>query len=64
MCGSRGPAPTTEMKSAYSNHTHFIPIRKLTAMIKIGDTFPKFSLTAVDGKPFDDITIDNVFETI
>ena len=33
-------------------------------MIKIGDTFPEFSLTAVDGKPFDDITIDNVFETI
>ena len=33
-------------------------------MIKIGDTLPEFSLTAVDGLPMDDITMDNVFKTI
>ena len=32
--------------------------------ISVGDTFPAFSLTAVDGRPFDDITIDNVFITV
>lgn len=29
--------------------------------IQVGSTIPAFSLTAVDGKKFDDITIDNVF---
>lgn len=29
--------------------------------ISVGDQFPTFNLKAVDGKPFDDITIDNVF---
>jgi alkyl hydroperoxide reductase subunit AhpC len=29
--------------------------------ISVGDQFPEFNLKAVDGKPFDDITIDNVF---
>jgi alkyl hydroperoxide reductase subunit AhpC len=33
-------------------------------MIKIGDKLPEFSLTAVDGKPFDQINIDNVFTTV
>ncbi len=33
-------------------------------MISVGDKFPQYSLTAVDGKPFDDITIDNVFVNI
>ena len=33
-------------------------------MIGVGDTFPAFKLTAVDGKPFDDITIDNVFTEV
>lgn len=33
-------------------------------MIKVGDTFPSFSLKAVEGRPFDDITIDNVFVDI
>lgn len=32
--------------------------------ISVGDSFPAFSLTAVDGRPFDDITIDNVFITV
>ena len=32
--------------------------------ISVGDKFPEFNLTAVDGKPFDDITIDNVFVDI
>lgn len=29
--------------------------------ISVGDKFPEFELKAVDGKKFDDITIDNVF---
>jgi peroxiredoxin (alkyl hydroperoxide reductase subunit C) len=29
--------------------------------LSVGETFPTFALKAVDGKPFDDITIDNVF---
>lgn len=29
--------------------------------ISVGDRFPEFNLKAVDGKPFDEITIDNVF---
>lgn len=29
--------------------------------IAVGDHFPSFNLKAVDGKKFDDITIDNVF---
>ena len=29
--------------------------------LKVGDQFPQFDLKAVDGKPFDDINIDNVF---
>jgi peroxiredoxin (alkyl hydroperoxide reductase subunit C) len=29
--------------------------------ISVGDKFPEFQLKAVDGKPFDAITIDNVF---
>ena len=29
--------------------------------ISVGDKFPEFKLTAVDGKPFDQIDIDNVF---
>lgn len=29
--------------------------------IGVGDEFPKFNLKAVDGKKFDDITVDNVF---
>ena len=29
--------------------------------ISVGTPFPEFNLKAVDGKPFDDITIDNVF---
>lgn len=29
--------------------------------ISVGDKLPEFKLKAVDGKPFDDITIDNVF---
>ncbi len=29
--------------------------------ISVGEQFPSFNLKAVDGKPFDDITIDNVF---
>ncbi|MDG1286882.1 MAG: peroxiredoxin [Rickettsiales bacterium] len=29
--------------------------------ISVGDQFPEFNLKAVDGKPFDDINIDNVF---
>ena len=29
--------------------------------ISVGEKFPAFNLKAVDGKPFDDITIDNVF---
>lgn len=29
--------------------------------ISVGQQFPEFNVTAVDGKPFDDITIDNVF---
>ncbi|MBN66317.1 MAG: alkyl hydroperoxide reductase [Rickettsiales bacterium] len=29
--------------------------------ISVGDTFPSFELKAVDGKPFADINIDNVF---
>jgi len=32
--------------------------------ISVGDTFPKFALTAVVGKKFDEINIDNVFETV
>lgn len=32
--------------------------------ISVGDKFPQFKLTAVDGKKFDDITIDNVFVPI
>lgn len=32
--------------------------------ISVGDQFPEFSLTAVDGKPFDQINIDNVFTTV
>ena len=32
--------------------------------LSVGETFPQFSLTAVDAKPFDDITIDNVFVEI
>lgn len=30
-------------------------------MLGVGKKFPEFSVKAVDGKPFDDITIDNVF---
>ncbi len=29
--------------------------------IAVGDQFPSFNLKAVDGKPFDEITVDNVF---
>jgi len=29
--------------------------------IGVGEKFPEFNLKAVDGKPFDDINIDNVF---
>ena len=29
--------------------------------LSVGQKFPTFSLTAVDGKPFDEINIDNVF---
>ena len=32
--------------------------------IRVGEKFPEFELTAVDGKKFDDINIDNVFTTI
>lgn len=32
--------------------------------IGVGEQFPEYKLTAVDGKPFDDITIDNVFTEI
>lgn len=32
--------------------------------LSVGETFPRFDLTAVDGKPFDDITIDNVFTQV
>jgi len=32
--------------------------------ISVGDKFPEFNLKAVDGKPFDDINIDNVFVDI
>lgn len=32
--------------------------------ISVGQKFPEFNLTAVDGKPFDDINIDNVFVNI
>ena len=32
--------------------------------ISVGDKFPEFKLTAVDGKPFDQIDIDNVFVQI
>lgn len=32
--------------------------------LSVGDKLPAFELTAVDGKPFDDINIDNVFVTI
>lgn len=30
-------------------------------MIGVGEHFPQFNLKAVDGKPFDEINIDNVF---
>lgn len=33
-------------------------------MISVGEKFPEFNLTAVDGKPFADINIDNVFINI
>jgi len=33
-------------------------------MIAVGEKFPQYSLTAVDGKPFADINIDNVFVQI
>ncbi len=36
----------------------------MTTKIGVGDQFPEFDLTAVDGKPFADITIDNVFTQI
>lgn len=32
--------------------------------IGVGEQFPQYNLTAVDGKKFDDITIDNVFTQI
>ena len=32
--------------------------------LSVGQTFPEFTLKAVDGKPFNDITIDNVFVDI
>lgn len=32
--------------------------------ISVGDKFPSFNLKAVDGKPFKDITIDNVFTEV
>lgn len=32
--------------------------------ISVGQQFPQYSLTAVDGKKFDDITIDSVFTTV
>ncbi len=32
--------------------------------LKVGSEFPQFKLTAVDGKPFDDITIENVFTEV
>ena len=32
--------------------------------IKVGSKFPEFNLTAVAGLKFDDISIDNVFETV
>ncbi len=32
--------------------------------IGVGEQFPAYNLTAVDGKKFDDITIDNVFTQI
>lgn len=32
--------------------------------ISVGDTFPTFNLKAVDGKPFSEINIDNVFVDI
>lgn len=32
--------------------------------ISVGEKFPEFNLKAVDGKPFDDINIDNVFVDI
>jgi alkyl hydroperoxide reductase subunit AhpC len=33
-------------------------------MISVGEQFPAYNLTAVDGKPFDEINIDNVFVDI
>ena len=33
-------------------------------MISVGEKFPEFNLTAVDGKPWADINIDNVFTEI
>ena len=33
-------------------------------MIAVGEKFPQYNLTAVDGKPFADINIDNVFVQI
>lgn len=33
-------------------------------MISVGEKFPEFKLTAVDGKPLADINIDNVFTEI
>lgn len=33
-------------------------------MLGVGENFPQFNLKAVDGKPFKDITIDNVFVDI
>ncbi len=36
----------------------------MTTKIGVGDQFPEFDLTAVVGKPFADITIDNVFTQI
>jgi len=32
--------------------------------LSVGESFPAFQLKAVDGKPFNDITIDNVFTDI
>lgn len=32
--------------------------------VSVGDQFPEFNLKAVDGKPFNDISIDNVFVNI
>lgn len=55
-----------EPNDRFSNvfKTNLISQRKMHSMIKIGDKLPEFSLTAVDGKPFDEITIDNVFTTV